>query len=166
MIIRPEAPADAEPIAWTVESAFRIAEHASGQEAAIVGRLRSAGALAVSLVAQDQGRILGHIAFSPVAVSDGAQGWFGLGPLAVLPERQNGGVGAALVERGLAELRALGAAGCVVLGDPAYYQRFGFRPVPGLILPDAPAPYFQALSLGAERPPRGLVTYAAAFDAA
>ena len=105
--------------------------------------------------------MVGHVGFSPVDVA-GAQGWFGLGPVAVEPARQGQGIGAALIEKGLARMRAQGAAGCVVLGDPSYYSRFGFRAQAGLNYAAAPAPYFQALAFAGE-PAQGEVRYHRAF---
>jgi predicted N-acetyltransferase YhbS len=160
-VIREERPGDVETIAGVIERAFAAAEHRDGTEAQIVERLRAAGALALSLVAERDGAVVGHAAFSPVTVNE-AQGWFGLGPVAVEPERQGQGIGAALIEAGLARLRSSGAQGCVVLGDPAYYARFGFRVVRGLTYPGAPAEYFQALAFSGH-PPRGEVRYHPAF---
>ena len=162
--IREEVGGDAAAIERVTEAAFAVAEHADGTEAQIVAALREAGALSVSLVAEIDGRLVGHVAASPVEVSDGAAGWFGLGPLSVLPGRRRRGIGAALVVEALERLRALEAAGCVVLGDPAYYRRFGFRGEPGLELPGVPPAYFLALAF-ANSLPTGAVTYHAAFEA-
>ena len=145
-------------------AAFAGAGHGNGGEAAIVAGLRAAGALAVSLVAEAEGRILGHAAFSPITISGHPGRWFGLGPVSVLPERQRTGIGTALIEEGLARLAASGAKGCVVLGDPAYYRRFGFVSDNRLVYPAAPARYFQTLALSGE-PPAGEVAYHSAFDA-
>lgn len=124
--------------------------------------LRAAGALAVSLVAEQDQEVVGHVACSPVTISDGARHWYGLGPLAVDPAHQSRGIGAALVRAGLAQLRIVSAAGCVVLGDPAYYGRFGFKAVPGLVYPGPPPEYFMALVF-AGPVPQGEVSYHAAF---
>ena len=118
MTVREERAGEAAAIAGVIARAFAGAAHSDGSEARIVEKLRAAGALSVSLVADD-GSVVGHVGFSPVDVA-GAQGWFGLGPVAVEPARQGQGIGAALIEEGLARLRAQGAAGCVVLGDPGY----------------------------------------------
>ena len=133
-------------------AAFAGAGHGSGGEAAIVAGLRAAGALAVSLVAEAEGRILGHAAFSPITISGHPGRWFGLGPVSVLPERQRTGIGTALIEEGLARLAASGAKGCVVLGDPAYYRRFGFACDPALRYSAAPAEYFQSIVIAGHRP--------------
>jgi predicted N-acetyltransferase YhbS len=162
VIVRAERAGDEGEIHEIIETAFRGAEHSSGTEARIVDALRSAGALAVSLVAIDEG-IAGHAAFSPVTIEGRDINWFGLGPVAVLPDRQGQGIGAALIEAGLAELRASGASGCVVLGDPSYYASFGFKPEPDLRYPGPPPEYFQALSLNGELP-GGEVAYHPAFE--
>ncbi|CAD5108335.1 GNAT family N-acetyltransferase [Zestomonas carbonaria] len=162
--IRQEAPADAPAIGAATISAFLHAPHTSHTEQFIVKALRKAGALSVSLVAEVDGTLVGHVALSPVSISDGATGWFGLGPISVAPEYQGRGIGSRLMQEALEALRQREAAGCVVLGDPAYYSRFGFKPEPGLVLPGVPAEYFQALSLG-QPLPQGTVKYHEAFDA-
>lgn len=160
--IRPELPADAAAISQVVTEAFAGHPHSDGSEARIVMRLRSSGALAVSLVAVLEEGVVGHVAFSPVRISSGAQHWYGLGPVAVLPTWRRLGIGGQMIVAGLARLRTLGAAGCVVLGDPAYYRRFGFEASPALTYPGPPPEYFQALAF--ERPaPTGVVQYASAF---
>lgn len=156
--IRPEVPGDAAAIAALVTAAFESAAHSDGTEAEIVDGLRRDGDLTLSLVAEDE-VILGHIAFSPVSISDGSAHWYGLAPVSVVPDCQSQGIGAALVQHGLAELRALGARGCVVLGDPAYYGRFGFVADPALIYPGVPEGLFQRLVFE-DRAPRGTVRYA------
>ncbi|HYG06671.1 MAG TPA: N-acetyltransferase [Stenotrophomonas sp.] len=163
MWIREETAADHDAIARVIAAAFAQAAHASGTEARIVEALRQAGALSVSRVADIDGRIAGHVAISPVTLDDGSSGWFGLGPVAVDPADQGRGVGSALVRAVLAELPALGARGCVVLGDPAWYARFGFAPVPTLRFEGAPAEYFQALLIGDGDAPRARVDYHPAF---
>lgn len=163
-LIRPEEPADITAITSVTEQAFRHAPHTDHTEQYIVLALRQAGALSVSLVAQRAGQVVGHVAFSPVSVSDGSAHWYGLGPVSVLPELQSQGIGSALVREGLAALRTLGAQGCVVLGEPAYYGRFGFRSGQGLSLDGVPPEYFQSLSFGV-RPAGGEVTYHEAFNA-
>ena len=164
IVIRPETPLDAKAIDAVVMEAFRGAEHSSHTEHFIVAELRAAGALAVSLVAEADGVVVGHVAASPVVIADGSTGWFGLGPLSVLPEHQRRGIGSGLMRAVLGELREQGAAGCVLLGEPEYYRRFGFEARCGLVLPGVPAQFFQALSLGASLP-QGAVAYHAAFDA-
>lgn len=163
--IRKETTSDAAAIDAVTVAAFREAVHASHTEHFIIRALRDSGQLAVSLVAVDGSLIIGHVAVSPVTISDGSSGWYGLGPISVVPACQLQGIGSLLMKDALAELRALGAAGCVVLGDPGYYSRFGFRAEPALVLPGVPAEYFQAISFGSDLP-RGHVTYGDSFEAA
>ncbi|HEY9254800.1 MAG TPA: N-acetyltransferase [Stenotrophomonas sp.] len=164
MWIREETSADHEAIARVIGLAFAGARHAAGNEASIVSALRAAGALSISRVADIDGRIVGHAALSPVTLDDGSSGWFGLGPVAVDPADQGHGVGSALVRALLAELPALGARGCVVLGDPGWYARFGFQPLPTLRYGGAPAEYFQGLLVGEGAVPHAEVHYHPAFS--
>ncbi|ATE66483.1 GNAT family N-acetyltransferase [Rhizorhabdus dicambivorans] len=164
MIIRPETPLDHPAIARLTEVAFRGIEHSSQTEAAIVDALRDAGALTLSLVAETDQGIVGHAAFSPVRIDGAEGGWFGLGPVSVLPGCQRGGIGSALIGRGLDRLRQRGAGGCVVLGDPAYYRRFGFSSRHALRYGDVPPDYFQSLML-AGTPAAGEVSYHEGFEA-
>ncbi len=145
MNIRPETPADHSAIRSLTKDAFKGAAHSSGTEAAIVETLRETGALAVSLVAERGREIVGHVAFSPVGIGDDQDGWFGLGPVSVRPDMQRKGIGGALIEDGLSRLRALGAKGCVVLGDPDYYGQFGFEPRPEVKFEGVPPEYFTVL---------------------
>jgi putative acetyltransferase len=162
-IIRPEKAEDAPAIRAVTAAAFKGALYSRGTEAAIVDALRDAGALTLSLVAEKQGRIVGHVAFSPVTINGQAGHWFGLGPVSVEPAEQGCGIGQALIRDGLERLRATGAEGCVLLGDPAYYGRFGFASDPKLRYGDVPPEYFQRLSFtGAE--PEGEVAYHTGFD--
>lgn len=162
--IRPETGADVEEVRDVVTQAFAGVEHSTGTEAAIIDALRAEGALSVSLVAVRDGEVIGHVAASPVKISSGTDGWFGIGPVAVRPERQGGGVGSTLMRRAVETLRRHGAAGAVLLGEPGFYSRFGFRTVPGLTYPGAPAEYFLALPFADGPPPQGEVTYHRAFD--
>ena len=164
MTLRNEHPQDIEAISRLTEAAFRNEKHSSHTGHFIVNALRRTGQLSISLVAAEHDEILGHVAISPVSISSGVTGWYGLGPISVRPDRQGKGIGSALMKAALQQLRQQGAAGCVVLGDPAYYGRFGFKAHPGLELPDVPPEYFQALSFTGELPV-GVVKYAAAFDA-
>ncbi|WP_315386518.1 N-acetyltransferase [uncultured Stenotrophomonas sp.] len=163
MQIRNERPGDADAIHALTRNAFEHAPHSSHTEQHIVDALRNAGALAVSLVAEDAGGIVGHVAVSPVQLSDGSEGWYGLGPISVAPERQGQRVGSALMRAAMDALEAMGAAGCVLLGDPAYYGRFGFEAVPRLRPAGIPAEYFQARLLRGEWPDAE-VAYHKAFE--
>ncbi len=162
--IRNETSADIAAIDSVTISAFLNAPHTSHTEQFIVSALRKAGNLTVSLVADAEGTVIGHVAVSPVSISDGASGWFGLGPISVEPAHQGRGVGSRLMREALRILREHGAAGCVVLGEPGYYSRFGFQVDPNLVLPDVPPEYFMAVSLDSSQP-RGTVSYHAAFNA-
>ncbi|MNJ36041.1 hypothetical protein D3C77_308130 [compost metagenome] len=164
LTIRNEQAADIDAISALTAAAFEHAEHSSHTEQFIVNALRRSGQLSVSLVAVHNNEIIGHVAISPVTISSGATGWFGLGPISVRPDSQGQGVGSALMEAALAELRRLGGVGCVVLGEPGYYGRFGFKAEPGLELPGVPQEYFQAVSFSDEMP-SGTVKYHAAFEA-
>ena len=162
LTIRPERVGDEDAIRSVTREAFAGQPHSDGCEPAIVDRLRADGDLALSLVAEEDGRIIGHIAFSRVTISDGAAEWYGLGPVSVLPEKQRCQVGAQMVQHGLRELASRGARGVVLLGDPAYYRRFGFEHDPALAYPGPPPEYFQRLVIAGE-PPAGVVRYAKAF---
>jgi putative acetyltransferase len=94
---------------------------------------------------------------------DEAAGWYGLGPLSVLPFLQGQGLGSTLVGKGLAQLESRGARGCVVLGEPAYYRRFGFRSSSRLVAEGLPPEYFMFLPFGENAPPTGIVLYHPAF---
>lgn len=161
-IIRPEIPADAPAIAAIITAAFAPLPYSSHTEARIVAGLRAADALSVALVAEAADSLIGHVAASPVTIDGEDRGWHGLGPVAVAPAAQRSGTGTALIRATIARLAALGAAGCVVLGDPRYYARFGFVPDAALIYPSAPAAFFQVLTI-AGPPARGMVAYHPAF---
>lgn len=152
MNIRHETPADIEAIRRINLEAFRDHPVSRQTEHLIVEELRRAGALEISLVAQEGNEVVGHIAFSRATVGGRDLGWRLLGPVAVLPGRQRKGVGSALVRAGLDELRALDAAGCALVGDPAYYMRLGFRQCRGLSWPGVPEQYVLCLPLLGEEP--------------
>lgn len=162
LTIRPETDADHAQIAVVTSAAFAEVEHSDGSEVQIVDRLRQDGDLALSLVAEDGERVVGHVAVSPVTISDGSEHWYGLGPISVLPAHQREGVGLRLMQRAIADMRAMGARGIVLLGEPAYYSRFGFEHDPQLTYPGPPAEYFQRLVFEGEAP-SGTVSYAPAF---
>ncbi len=161
--IRAEAASDAQAIETLTVAAFLHAPHTSHTEQHIVNGLRRADKLTVSLVAEVDGAVIGHVAISPVSISDGTAGWFGLGPISVLPQLQRRGIGSQLMREALRILRERPASGCVVLGEPGYYGRFGFRANPELVLPGVPTEYFQAVPFDAATP-RGTVRYHEAFD--
>lgn len=165
MKIRDERPQDHSAIRQVTASAFASVPYSAGTEPRIIDALRSAGALSISLVADRRGEVLGHIAFSPVEIDGGPGGWYGLGPVAVAPPFMGLGIGKVLIETGLDRLRAMGAGGCVLLGDPGYYGRYGFAHDPQLTYDGGPPEAFQRLVLNGEAP-RGAVRYHPAFDVA
>jgi putative acetyltransferase len=162
--IRDESAADVAAIEAVTAAAFLNAPHTSHTEQFVVNALRRAGKLAISLVADAGAEVIGHVAVSPISISDGASAWFGLGPISVLPEHQGRGVGSLLMREALRILRVRGAAGCVLLGEPEYYGRFGFQADANLILREVPPQYFLAISFGTSRP-HGTVSYHEAFNA-
>ena len=162
--IRNETAADIAAIEAVTTAAFLHAPHTSHTEQLIVSELRKAGRLSLSLVADSDGKVVGHVAVSPVSLSDGATGWFGLGPISVMPEHQRRGIGSQLMREALRILREQRASGCVLLGEPEYYGRFGFQVDPNLTLPGVPPEYFLAICFDSSRP-RGIVSYHEAFDA-
>jgi len=144
--IRPEQPGDEAAIYQITTDAFCGRPYAGGNEQDLVNRLRELGQLSLSLVALDTDRIVGQVTFSPVTLSDVSKPWFGLGPVSVTPERQGEGIGGQLIRRGLAELSERGALGCVLTGNPTYYQRFGFELAPENV-PEPESPQFFQLKL-------------------
>lgn len=163
MNIRPEQRADAAGIRALTTAAFTGKPFSDGTEAAVIDALRAADTLTISLVADDAGEVVGHVAFSPVTIGGQPGNWYGLGPVSVAPGRQRQGIGSALIHEGLAQLRALGAGGCVLLGDPAYYCRFGFVNDPALRYGDVDPRHFQALHFAGDSP-SGEVAFHPAFD--
>jgi putative acetyltransferase len=163
LLLHAEKPADVASIEAVTRAAFQLQPHSRQTEWALIARLREAGALTLSLVAQVKTELVGHIAFSPISISGGATGWYCLAPLSVLPAVQGQGVGTGLVWQGLRNLRQRGAAGCVVLGEPAYYGRFGFRSTPALRL-DRAAPGCFLVRPFERIVPLGEVRLHAAFD--
>lgn len=164
LLIRDERQTDIAAIAEVTIAAFKTLAISSHTEHFIVDALRAAGALTVSLVAEVDDRLVGHLALSPVTIAAVAAQWYGLGPISVLPEVQQQGIGKALIEEGLARLRQLGAGGCCLVGHPGYYRRFGFVNVDGLGLPGVPAEVFFALSFDGTVP-KGEVLFHPGFQA-
>jgi len=162
--IRSETDADVSAIAEVTIAAFKALEISHHTEQFIVAALRAAKALSISLVAEADGRVIGHIALSPVAISDGTPGWYGLGPVSVLPAYQRQGIGTALIEEGFARLRGMNARGCCLVGHPDYYRKFGFRNMPELVLEGVPQEVFFAFSFDG-RIPHGTVTFHDGFMA-
>ncbi len=162
LTIRPERPDDHDVLGDLIAAAFDGKPYADGDEAELLVALRDQQALTLSLVAELQGVVIGQAAFSPAVASDGAPEWHALGPVAVLPEHQRVGIGSRLVREGLERIREMGAAGCIVVGDPAYYTRFGWRVSPEHAPPGQPADYFMVQVLGGP-PPEGPIAFHPVF---
>lgn len=165
LTIRTEGPGDYDAIEALLRAAFADHPHSRQTEHLLVQDLREERALSLALVAEEAGHVVGYLAASPVSIDGAAVGWLGLGPLAVLPSRQNAGIGSALAEACLERLRADGVAGCVLVGDPAYYGRFGFVVDASLEFPGIPAQYCQSLRLTPQaQAVRGEVAFHPAFN--
>ncbi|KAF9432923.1 hypothetical protein BGZ76_010130 [Entomortierella beljakovae] len=163
--IREETPSDLDSIHRLTKAAFATEEY-QAKEHIIIDKLREAGDLTLSLVAKStsNGEIIGHVAFSPVTIENGLKNWYGLGPIAVSPNHQRSGIGSALIKEGLAKLvETNGASGCVVVGSPKYYGKFGFKS--GTVqFQDVPEQYVMSLNLQSlDEIPKGQVTYRPAF---
>ena len=164
IVIRNETLNDVIAITEVTIAAFKTLEISNHTEQFIIEALRVAEALTISLVAEVDGHIIGHIAFSPLTISDGTPNWYGLGPVSVQPEYQRGGIGSALIREGLSRLRALGAEGCCLVGHPEYYRRFGFKNTPELVCEGVPQEVFFALSFDGHTP-QGTVMFHEGFKA-
>ena len=164
IVIRNETDADAGTITEVTVAAFKTLEISNHTEQFIIAALRAAKALTISLVAEVDGRVIGHIAFSPVTISDGTLNWYGLGPVSVLPEYQQQGIGKALIREGLSRLKDMNAQGCCLVGHPDYYRKFGFKNMSGFVHEGVPQEVFLALSFDGHIP-RGTVTFHEGFKA-
>ena len=162
--IRNETGLDVSAISDVTVAAFNTLEISNHTEQFIIEALRADNALTVSLVAEMDGRVIGHIAFSPVTISDGTPDWYGLGPVSVSPEYQRQGIGKALIREGLTQLREMQARGCCLVGHPEYYRKFGFDNLPGLIHEGVPPEVFLAMSFDGNIP-QGTVTFHEGFKA-
>lgn len=164
IVIRDETDTDVAAISEVTVAAFKTLEISSHTEQFIIEALRSAKALTLSLVAEVDGHVVGHIAFSPVKISDGTPNWYGLGPISVLPQYQRQGIGRALIQEGLARLKKLKAKGCCLVGHPEYYRQFGFENVAGLVYDGVPPEVFFAVSFNGSMP-QGKVIFHEGFQA-
>ncbi len=163
--IRRERSGDSEAIGELITSAFLGMPYADGDEAELVEALRTQSALSVSLVAELNGAIVGQVAFSPALAPGGVPGWYALGPVAVLPALQRGGIGSTLVRSGLKVISEIGAVGCILTGDPAYYRRFGFVQSPESAPPGEPSEFFMVELLRGQLP-LGSIHFHEAFGSA
>jgi len=143
---------------------FKNVQISNQTEQFIVKALRDANALTVSLVAESDGSVVGHIAFSPVIISDGTKDWYGLGPVSVLPKYQKRGIGKLLIIDGIAALEKLGGQGCVLVGDLNYYKQVGFKNFPEMIFEGVPQEVFMTLPFNGKIP-QGMVEFHEGFQA-
>lgn len=164
IIIRNETSADIDAITDVTVAAFETLEISNHTEQFIIESLRIANALTISLITELKSSVIGHIAFSPVTISNGTPGWYGLGPVSVLPEYQKQGIGKALIQEGLSRLRDLNAQGCCLVGHPEYYRQFGFTNTSELMVENIPPEVFFALSFDGYTP-QGTVTFHDGFEA-
>jgi putative acetyltransferase len=159
--VRPETGSDHDAIRHVNLAAFKDHPFSQQTEHLIVDALRAAGALTLSLVAEVDGEVVGHIAFSPARIGDASSDWYLLGPVAVHPDHQRRGIGRALIECGLSSLRAVGGRGCVLVGDAAFYRRFGFGHVAEVTCTGVPDENVLCLPLCDETPVGKLLHHAA-----
>ncbi len=152
LTIRPESRNEYGAIHDLTQRAFAPMPFAAGDEQTLIGLLRDAGALSLSLVAEQAGVVVGHVAFTPATAANGAPGWYALGPVSVEPALQRAGIGSRLINAGLNTLRAWDAAGCILTGNPAYYRRFGFVVTPQLCPPEETPAYFMVLPMRVASP--------------
>lgn len=164
IVIRSERESDIQAIFELTKAAFEKLAISNHTEQFIVNALRDAKALTISLVAKADNKVVGHIAFSLVTISDGSPDWYGLGPISVLPELHMQGIGKSLVHEGLSSLKSLGAKGCVLVGEAGYYERFGFRSLPDLVIDGVPQENVLALPFE-ENKADGVVTFHEGFNA-
>jgi len=164
LLIRDETEADICKISEVTTEAFEALEESNNTEQFIIKALRAAKALTISLVAEVDGQVIGHIAFSPVTISDGTSDWYGLGPVSVSPEYQRQGVGKALIQEGLSRLKKINARGCCLVGHPDYYKKFGFKNTTKLKLEGVPEEVFFVLTFDGHIP-SGKVTFHEGFNA-
>ncbi len=162
MVIRSETPTDIEAIVEVTKAAFADDSFSQQTEHFTINDLRADDALVISLVSEVEGKVVGHIAFSSVTISDGTTNWHGLGPVSVLPEYQGRRIGTALVNKGLALLESIDSKGSVLIGLPTYFSRFGFWNHPQLVHEGIPQEVFAAKSFVGQMP-SGIVEFHQAF---
>ncbi len=159
--VRDERPSDHFAILELTLRAFASMTFSDHTEQDMIERLRQRGRLVLSKVVDHDGQIVGHVAFSRMLNGDEFTEWYALGPIAVEPAHQRKGVGSDLIKSCVEELRSSGALGIALVGDPAYYSRFGFTVSPEHVPPGEPAQYFQLLKFKDHAP-----VHALAFDPA
>ena len=164
IIIRSEIGADVDAITEVTVAAFKTLEISNHTEQFIIQALRANKALTISLVAEMDECVVGHIAFSPVTISDGTQNWCGLGPVSVLTRYQRKGIGKSLILEGISRLKNLNAKGCCLVGHPNYYKKLGFKNVSGLVYEGVPQEVFLVMSFDGQIP-QGTVNFHDGFKA-
>ena len=166
VIIRPESRDHEKGVRRVEEQAFKRAA-----EANLVEQITQRGGVTISLVAVEDGEVVGHVLFTPVTIGNGEQPLeaLGLGPVAVMPSHQRQGIGSRLIQAGLEEARQAGHPAVVVLGAQDYYTRFGFEPARRYDIhfedDSIPEEHFMVIELrrGALEGHNGVVRYAAEF---
>jgi putative acetyltransferase len=164
IIIRNEEDADVDAITEVTVAAFKTLEISNHTEQFIIEALRANNALTVSLIAEVDKHVVGHVSFSPVTISDGTQNWYGLGPVSVLPEHQRKGIGKSMILEGISRLKGLNAKGCCLVGHPDYYRKLGFKNVSELLHDGVPQEVFLAMSFDGHIP-QGTVNFHDGFKA-
>ena len=162
MLIRPETPADHAAIFDLTKAAFAPMAFSDGTEPQAINDLRNNGDLTLSLVA-DIGEIIGHVAFSTATISEGKGQWYALGPISVRADKQRQGIGSAMAAEGLRKLSEMGAAGCVLIGNPQVYAPMGFVSHGQLTYGGLEPKFVQHLVLDG-RSPKGEITFAPALQ--
>lgn len=163
MLIRRERPGDEDAIHDLTATAFAPMSFADGTEAPIIRALRQAGDLTISLVAEVEDILVGHVAFSPLTIDGKHDNWFGLGPISVHPKFQREGIGKALINAGLDMLIGRGARGCALIGNPDIYRRVGFESDGELTYRNLPSSHVQRITFSGTAP-RGELRFASAFE--
>lgn len=162
LTIRAATAADAAAITAVLQAAFAQHPHSQNQEYRLVEALRVQGGLSVALCAWQGEQLCGLVCASPVQLPMSAEGWYCIAPLAVLPALQGQGIGQQLMLAVLHKLQAIGAAGCVLVGEPDYYQRFGFSADPALTSAGIPPEYVLSRAFGSQQA-QGEIIYHPAF---
>ncbi len=160
--VREERPGDEVAIHAMTRRAFEGHPFSDGDEADVIDRLRKDGDLLLSLVAEDEGTIIGQVTYSTARLSNGEDGWMVIGPICVEPARRGEGIGRALMDAGEQAMKARGVKGITVLGDPQIYGRFGYVRHTPMTLAGELGEFLQVKSFGAPIPAATL-TYAPAF---
>jgi putative acetyltransferase len=147
LFIRQEHPEDFADIRDVTQRAFTPMPFYDGHDQDLPERFRKAGELQLSLVAVLEDKVVGHVALTKATHESQEQGWFALGPIAVEPEWQRKGIGTALIAQARNWLQSQKAKGCILMGDPGYYTRHGFKVMPDHCPVGEPSEYFMALQL-------------------